>query len=247
MSSRRWEALAVVATISPLGIADALGCLGDLQIKSVGDVTGGPESIQAVATDQADISSIAFDGSIVKAISAGANVKAVIGAYGSNKLSYAALYTLDGSPIKSAEDLVGKKVGVNTLGANEEAFIKLWLKKEGLSADEIGDVQFVVIPPVNAEQALREEQLYSVVLGGALAELAISNGGVTAVAKEIAQILEIPGRRRQRRGDRAEGILDLDPAAGRRRRTPVRPGVAGRRLHQPVQPVLQIGRSSHVT
>jgi ABC-type nitrate/sulfonate/bicarbonate transport system substrate-binding protein len=172
-------------TISPLEIADALGYLGDLQIKSVGDVTGGPESIQAVATGQADISSIAFDGSIVKAISAGANVKAVIGAYGSNKLSYAALYTLDGSPIKSAKDLIGKKVGVNTLGANEEAFIKLWLKKEGLSADEIGGVQFVVIPPVNAEEALREEQLDGVVLGGALAELAISNGGVTAVAKDI--------------------------------------------------------------
>ena len=172
-------------TISPLEIADALGYLGDLQITSVGDVTGGPESIQAVATGQADISSIAFDGSIVKAISAGANVKAVIGAYGSNKLSYAALYTLAGSPIKSAKDLVGKKIGVNTLGANEEAFIKLWLKKEGLSADEIGGVQFVVIPPVNAEEALREKQLDGVVLGGALAELAISNGGVTAVAKDI--------------------------------------------------------------
>jgi ABC-type nitrate/sulfonate/bicarbonate transport system substrate-binding protein len=172
-------------TISPLEIADALGYLGDLQINSVGDVTGGPESIQAVATGQADISSIAFDGSIVKAIAAGANVKAVIGAYGSNQLSYAALYTLDGSPIKSAKDLVGKKIGVNTLGANEEAFIKLWLKKEGLSANEIGGVQFVVIPPVNAEEALREEQLDGVVLGGALAELAISHGGVTAVAKDI--------------------------------------------------------------
>jgi ABC-type nitrate/sulfonate/bicarbonate transport system substrate-binding protein len=180
-------------TISPLEIADALGYLGDLQINSVGDVTGGPESIQAVATGQADISSIAFDGSIVKAIAAGANVKAVIGAYGSNKLSYAALYTLDGSPIKSAKDLVGKKIGVNTLGANEEAFIKLWLKKEGLSADEIGGVQFVVIPPVNAEEALREEQLDGVVLGGALAELAISNGGVTAVAKDIEVLGDYTG------------------------------------------------------
>src|ERR1700743_1874078 len=66
---------AAAGTISPLEIADALGYLGDLQIKSVGDVTGGPESIQAVATGQADISSIAFDGSIVKAIAAGAGVK----------------------------------------------------------------------------------------------------------------------------------------------------------------------------
>jgi ABC-type nitrate/sulfonate/bicarbonate transport system substrate-binding protein len=172
-------------TISPLELADALGYLGDLQITSVGDVTGGPESIQAVATDQADISSIAFDGSIAKAIGAGANVKAVIGAYGSNQQSYAALYTLDDSSIKSAKDLVGKKVGVNTLGANEEAFMKLWLKEQGLSEDEIGQVQFVVIPPVNAEQALREKQLDGVVLGGALAELAVSNGGVTPIAKDI--------------------------------------------------------------
>lgn len=171
--------------ISPLELADALGYLGDLRIDSVGDVTGGPESIQAVATGQADISSIAFDGSIIKAISAGADVKAVIGAYGSNKLSYSALYTLDGSPVKSAKDLLGKKIGVNTLGANEEAFIKLWLKAEGLSADEIGQVQFVVIPPVNAEEALREGQLDGAVLGGALAELAVSHGGVTPIAKDI--------------------------------------------------------------
>jgi ABC-type nitrate/sulfonate/bicarbonate transport system substrate-binding protein len=172
-------------TISPLELADALGYLGNLEIQSVGSVTGGPESIQAVATGQADISSIAFDGSIAKAIGAGANVKAVIGAYGSNEQSYAALYTLDDSPIKTAKDLVGKKVGVNTLGANEEAFMKLWLKQEGLSADEIGQVQFVVIPPVNAEEALREKQLDGVVLGGALAELAVSNGGVTPIAKDI--------------------------------------------------------------
>jgi ABC-type nitrate/sulfonate/bicarbonate transport system substrate-binding protein len=172
-------------TISPLEIADALGYLGDLQIESVGSVTGGPESIQAVATDQADISAIAFDGSIAKAIAAGADVKAVIGAYGSNEKSYAALYTLDGSSIKSAKDLIGKKVGVNTLGANEEAFMKLWLKEGGLSADEIGQVQFVVIPPVNAEEALREEQLDGVVLGGALAELAVANGGVTPIAKDV--------------------------------------------------------------
>ena len=50
-------------------------------------------------------------------------MKAVIGAYGSNELSYAALYTLDDSSLTSAKDLVGKKIGVNTLGANEEAFI----------------------------------------------------------------------------------------------------------------------------
>jgi ABC-type nitrate/sulfonate/bicarbonate transport system substrate-binding protein len=193
--------------ISPLEIAASLGYLGNLQIKSVGEVTGGPESIQAVATDQADISSIAFDGSIVKAIAAGADVKAVIGAYGSNKLSFQGLYTLDGSSIHSAKDLVGKKIGVNTLGANEEAWLKLWLKKEGLSADEIGQVQFVVIPPVNAEQALRENQLDGVVLSGILAELAEQNGGLEIAAKDIDVLGDYTGNSLVLRDD----FIEEDP------------------------------------
>lgn len=193
--------------ISPLEIADALGYLGNLQIKSVGEVTGGPESIQAVATDQADISSIAFDGSIVKAIAAGADVKAVIGAYGSNKLSFQGLYTLEDSPIHSAKELVGKKIGVNTLGANEEAWLKLWLKKEGLSSDEIGQVQFVVIPPVNAEQALRENQLDGVVLSGVLAELAEQKGGVHVIAKDIEVLGDYTGNSLVLRDD----FIEADP------------------------------------
>jgi ABC-type nitrate/sulfonate/bicarbonate transport system substrate-binding protein len=128
--------------ISPLEVADSLGYLGNLELKSVGSLTGGPESVQTVATDQADITGPVFPGALLKAIRAGADVKAVIGIYGSDEKSYVTLEVLDGSPIHDAKDLVGKKVGVSTHGGTFEAWTKIWLRKEGLSQSEIEEVDF---------------------------------------------------------------------------------------------------------
>jgi ABC-type nitrate/sulfonate/bicarbonate transport system substrate-binding protein len=173
------------AQINVAEIAEKLGYLGDLHLQSVGQVLGGPESIQGLATGQTDVAGGAFYTAIIKAIVAGAPVKAVVGMLGSNAKSFQALDVLEDGSIKSAKDLVGKKIGVNTLGANFEAWVKLWLKKEGLTPDEIGSVSFVVIPPVNAEEALRHGQLDAVVLSGPLRELAESKGGVEVLAKDV--------------------------------------------------------------
>ena len=45
----------------------------------------------------------------------------MIGYYGSDKDSYNGFYVLEDSPIRTARDLIGKKIGVNTLGAHAEA------------------------------------------------------------------------------------------------------------------------------
>jgi ABC-type nitrate/sulfonate/bicarbonate transport system substrate-binding protein len=169
--------------ISPLEVAAKLGYLGDLKIKSVGQVTGGPESIQAVATEQTDIGG-AFPGTVINLIAAGGPIKAVAGEFGADKYAYSGLYVLDNSQIHTAKDLVGKKIGVNTLGANSEAVLKLWLKEQGLSKDEIESVELVVIPPVNEEEALRQGQLDGIIIGGSLRELAERNGGVRPLFKD---------------------------------------------------------------
>ncbi|HEX3737918.1 MAG TPA: ABC transporter substrate-binding protein [Solirubrobacterales bacterium] len=169
--------------ISPLEVAAKLGYLGDLELKAEGEVTGGPESIQAVATGQTDIGG-AFPGTVINLIAAGGPIKAVAGEFGADKYAYSGLYVLDDSPIHTAKDLVGKKIGVNTLGANSEAVLKLWLKKEGLSPQEIESVELVVIPPVNEEEALRQGQLDGIIVGGALRELAERHGGVRPLFKD---------------------------------------------------------------
>src|SRR6202040_1682468 len=110
-------------------LASYLGYIPGIPIKSVGVVLGGPASIQATATGAHDIGE-AFNGTI---IAAGAKLKAVIGAYGSDAKAYSGILVKTSSSIHSAKDLIGKTVGVNTLGANATEVCDVWLAKEGLT------------------------------------------------------------------------------------------------------------------
>lgn len=170
--------------ISPYEVAAKLGYLGKLELKQVGVVTGGPESIQAVATGQADVGG-AFPSAVIKLIAAGGPVKAVIGQFGADANAYSGLYVPEDSTIKTAKDLIGKKIGVNTLGANSEAVIHLWLKEQGLSQEEVKEVELVVIPPVNMEEALKQHQLDGAIMGGAVREKAERDGGVRRIFKDV--------------------------------------------------------------
>ena len=51
-------------SVDPLELADALGYLDGIELDKVGDVQGGPESLQALATNQIDIAAAAFFGAI---------------------------------------------------------------------------------------------------------------------------------------------------------------------------------------
>jgi ABC-type nitrate/sulfonate/bicarbonate transport system substrate-binding protein len=131
-------------------LAENLGYLGDLKLKWIGNTISGPQDIQAATTGDVDFGG-AFNGAIVKLVAAKAPVRAVIGYYGSNEQVFQGFYVLDGSPIRSPRDLIGKKIGVNTLGAHAEAVIKTYLSRNGLTDAEIKQVQLVVVPPVNTE------------------------------------------------------------------------------------------------
>lgn len=163
--------------LSLLELADHLGYLKPLKIKSVGTTISGPQDIQSAATNQTDIGS-AFNGAVVKLIQAGAPIKAVISSYGEDAKTFNGYYVKADSPIKTARDLIGKKVGMNTLGAHYEAILQTWLKKNGLSDAEVKQVQEVVIPPVNVEQAIRAGQLDAGVLGDVLQDKALARGGL---------------------------------------------------------------------
>ena len=51
--------------------ADHLGYLGDVEIRRLGDVSGGPAMLQAIATGEADIALGPFQGAIAKVASTG--------------------------------------------------------------------------------------------------------------------------------------------------------------------------------
>lgn len=161
-------------------LAEDLGFLGDTRLQWIGNTTSGPQDIQSVVTGDIDIGG-AFNGAILRLVAAGAPVTSVIGYYGADARTEAGYFVPTGSPVRGPRDFIGKKVGVNTLGAHHEDVLAVYLERAGLTAEEIDSVQLVVVPPVSAEQALRSGQLDVAVLTDIHREKALARGGIRAV------------------------------------------------------------------
>jgi ABC-type nitrate/sulfonate/bicarbonate transport system substrate-binding protein len=204
-------------------LADALGYLKGLKLKKVGDVTGGPQSLQALVSHQVDISTSAFFGAIAQVVATGAPIKAVVSTYGSNAKTSSSLVTLQGSPITTAKDLIGKKVAVNTLGANSEAILDVWLQKSGLTADQIKQVTLVPLPPLNMFQALQQHQVdVASVASGQLREAASTGLKLQTLVKDTDVIGPYNGGGASLRDD----FLTKDPTTSRELVTGIAKAVA---------------------
>ncbi|MFF4387905.1 MULTISPECIES: ABC transporter substrate-binding protein [unclassified Streptomyces] len=158
-------------------LAADLGYLGDLTLEWVGNTISGPQDIQSAATGQTHFGG-AFNGAIVKLASSKAPIKAVVSYYGVDEHSYSGYYVLEDSPIRSARDLLGKKVGMNTLGAHSQAVLDIYLSRNGLAKADSSKVESLVVPPVNTDQVLRQKQIDVGVLGGILRDKAVAGGGI---------------------------------------------------------------------
>ncbi len=147
-------------SVDLLELADALGELDGITLKKVGDVQGGPASLQALASNQIDISNNAFFGATAQVVASGAPIKAVIASYGTNEDTGSGVVALPDSGLtEDPHSFIGKKVAVNTLGANAEAVLDTWFAKGGLSQEEIDQITLVPLPPLNTLQALKEGQV----------------------------------------------------------------------------------------
>jgi ABC-type nitrate/sulfonate/bicarbonate transport system substrate-binding protein len=159
---------------------------GKVKLDWVGNTISGPQDIQSAATGQTDFGG-AFAGAVAKLITAGAPIKAVINYYGYDTKTFTGFYVANNSSIHTAADLVGKKVGVNTLGGQDEADIHDYLRKAGLSESDVKKVQLVALPPPNTEEALRHGQIDVAALSGQFQQRAVADGGVRAVFTDIAE------------------------------------------------------------
>lgn len=162
-------------------LAEDLGYLTPVKLDFVGISTGGPQGIQTVLTGDSDISSPAFTGAVVKVVASKAPVTAVIASYGTEKDTLTGYYVLEDSPIRTARDLIGKKVAVNTMGAQMEFMLTEYLRRSGLTKEEIAQVTLVVLPPGSGEQTLRQHQVDVAPLGGPATE----RGGIRMLFKEF--------------------------------------------------------------
>jgi ABC-type nitrate/sulfonate/bicarbonate transport system substrate-binding protein len=164
-------------TVNAPELAEDLGFLAPVRLQFVSSTTSGPQSIQAVATNDTDFGG-AFNGAVLKLAIAKAPIRAVISLYGVDRETWNGFYVAEASPIRTARDLIGKKVAMNTLGAHHEFVLREYLARAGLSADQMAQVMLVVIPPVNGEQALRQHQADVTVLGGIFRDRALERGGL---------------------------------------------------------------------
>ncbi|EPR9360699.1 ABC transporter substrate-binding protein [Acinetobacter baumannii] len=175
-------------TVSIPELAEDLGYLGNLKLNYVGSTQGGPENMQALMSKDVDFAS-AFNGAIVKLAAATQNspnsIVAVVGSYGSDKDTWACYCVLADSPIRTARDLIGKKIAGNTLGAHFEFIVREWLSKNGLTPDEIKQVQLIVLPPVSTEQALRTGQIQAASMSTILKDKAFARGGIRKLFADI--------------------------------------------------------------
>jgi ABC-type nitrate/sulfonate/bicarbonate transport system substrate-binding protein len=158
-------------------LAEDLGLLAPIKLNYVGNTISGPQDIQTVVTGDTDYGG-AFNGAIIKLIAAKAPVKSVVGYYGTDENTWLGYYVLEDSPIKTARDLIGKKVAVNTVGAHAEFILREYLTRNGLSKAEADQVTLIVVPPVTSEQALRQHQVDVSGLQNVLRDKALSRGGI---------------------------------------------------------------------
>ena len=161
-------------------LAEDLGYLAPVRLEYVGNTISGPQDIQTVVTGDIDFGG-AFNGAVIKLMAAKAPVKAVIGYYGVDDETWSGYFVLEDSPIRSARDFIGKKVAMNTVGAHQELVLREYLRRGGLTAAEIDQVTLVVVPPVSAEQSLRQRQVDVAVLGGILRDKALERGQIRSV------------------------------------------------------------------
>src|SRR5947209_11335088 len=83
---------------------------GKVKLKWVGNTISGPQDVQSAATGQTDFGG-AFAGAVAKLADAGAPIKAVLNYYGSDARTFTGFYVPEKSSIRTAADLIGKKIG----------------------------------------------------------------------------------------------------------------------------------------
>ncbi|VTU33442.1 ABC transporter substrate-binding protein [Variovorax sp. PBL-E5] len=165
-------------------LAEDLGYLAPVKLEWIGNTISGPQDIQTVVTGDIDFGG-AFNGAVAKLIAAHAPIKPVIAYYGVDDTTWNGYFVRADSPIRSARDLIGKKVAVNTLGAHHEFMLREFLARGGLTPAEIQQVTLVVVPPVSGEQALRQGQVELTTLGGVLRDKALERGGIRKLFSDL--------------------------------------------------------------
>lgn len=162
--------LSIPGTVDASDVANELGYFKGINVTRAGSTAGGPEKIIAVSAGGIEFGTSAWI-PVLNAINSGTKIR-VIAAYGGNNTKW---LVLENSSIRSAKDLVGKKIAVNVLGGSAEYETLEYLVRNGISKES---VQLIVIPPPQHEQALRQGQVDVAAPFDPVGEKILASGGV---------------------------------------------------------------------
>jgi ABC-type nitrate/sulfonate/bicarbonate transport system substrate-binding protein len=168
---------AQIKVFDPVYIALDQGYFDDegLVLNLKGETFGGPQALMSTASGEVD-AGIAATTAIINAVAAGVNVKGILDVQSSmNDSALMKWYVLEDSIIKNPNDLRGKKIGVNTLGASFHYTVIQYLKDNNISENE---VEFLAVPHGNLEQALRAKQIDVAGMIDPFSEIAYDRGGL---------------------------------------------------------------------
>lgn len=180
-------------------LARDLGHLPTVELEYIGNTTSGPQDIQTVATGDAEIGH-AFSGAVIKLVEAGVDIRGVANYYGSDERSFLGVFVGRESDVVEPRDLIGRTVGMNTLGAHAEAFVHQFLTASGLSAEEIAEITLVPIPPSDLEISIVRGHLDAGVIDGIAQDLAVEHGTLRRLGRDVDLFGSFPAGQMVMRG-----------------------------------------------
>ena len=171
-----------------LGYFDGTG----IELDNLGYASGGPETLMGLAGGSLDLASAATS-AVLNSIAGGNDFVIAYATNGINADVQSIFYVLDDSPIKSIEDLPGKTIAVNTLGAHLDYTVREALHQKGLPEDA---ANLVVVPGPQLEQVLRAGQVDVAAFGywqTTFEGAARQHGGIRPVFDDTDVLGEIAG------------------------------------------------------
>lgn len=129
----------------------------NLKFEFVGAVDAG-QLVASVVAGKIDVGGAHINRTIA-GINAGAKIKAVAAnTQTTEKAPHMTFVTLQDSPVRTAQDIVGKKVGIPQFGGCNEYTPYAFLQEQGIK-DPKGKIEIVTAPEAKLEQALKQGEV----------------------------------------------------------------------------------------